>query len=99
MTNKEAIKIIKAECYVFNPLNLDRTQIVNTALDRACKALEQEPKTGHWEWVQYDKPSIGNWHCSECGRMVFLLRSQKLGENPLYDYCPWCGTRMAESEE
>lgn len=43
MTNEEAIKIIKAECYVFNPLNLDRTQMVNTALDTACKALEQEP--------------------------------------------------------
>jgi hypothetical protein len=57
-------------------------------------------KTGHWEWVQYDSnPNIGNWHCSECGRIVFLLRSQKSDGSPLYDYCPWCGARMAESED
>lgn len=41
MTNKEAINIIKSECYVANLLNLDRTRIVNTALDKACEALEQ----------------------------------------------------------
>ena len=47
MTRKEwAIKIIKAECYVFNPLNLDRTQMVNTALDMAIRSLEA------WEKVK-----------------------------------------------
>ena len=40
MTIVEAIKIIKSECYVFNPLNLDRTQMVNTALDMAIRSLE-----------------------------------------------------------
>lgn len=39
MTVDKAIQIIKSECYVFNPLNLDRTQMVNTALDLAVKAL------------------------------------------------------------
>ena len=43
MTNKEAKEIIESECYVFNPLNLDRTTKINTALDVAVKALEQEP--------------------------------------------------------
>ena len=43
MTNEEAIAIIKSECYVMNMLNLDRTQIINTALDLAIKALEQQP--------------------------------------------------------
>ena len=33
MTNKEAKEIIESECYVFNPLNLDRTTKINTALD------------------------------------------------------------------
>ena len=42
MTREEAIGIIKSECYVFNPLNLDRQTMVNTALDMAIKALEQE---------------------------------------------------------
>lgn len=41
MTIEEAIKIIKSECYVFNPLNFDRTQLINTALDAAVEALEQ----------------------------------------------------------
>ena len=43
MTNKEAINIIESECYIFNPLNFDRTTMVNTALDMAIEALEQEP--------------------------------------------------------
>jgi hypothetical protein len=41
VTASEAIKIIKSECYVFNPLNFDRTQLINTALDAAVEALEQ----------------------------------------------------------
>ena len=42
MTREDAIHIIKSECYVFNPLNFDRSTMVNTALDMAVKALEQE---------------------------------------------------------
>lgn len=42
MTASEAIKIIKSECYVFNPLNFDRTRIINTALDMAVEALEAQ---------------------------------------------------------
>ena len=44
MTIEEAIKIIKSECYVFNPLNFDRTQLINTALDKAVEALEQQKR-------------------------------------------------------
>ena len=40
---EEAINIIKSECYVFNPLNFDRSTRINTALDMAIKALEQKP--------------------------------------------------------
>ena len=43
MTSDEAIDIIKSECYVFNPFNFDRSTIVNTKLDMAIKALEQQP--------------------------------------------------------
>ena len=48
MTREEARGIIKSECYIFDPLNLDRSTMVNTALDMAIIALEQEPKTGCW---------------------------------------------------
>ena len=47
MTKEEAINIIKSECYVFNPLNFDRSTMVNTALDMAIKALEQESAEIH----------------------------------------------------
>lgn len=42
MTEREAIDIIKSECYVMNLLNLDRTRMINTALDVAIKALEDK---------------------------------------------------------
>ena len=42
MTKKEAIEIIKSECYIFNPLDFDRSTKVNTALDMAIEALEKQ---------------------------------------------------------
>lgn len=42
MTREEARGIIKSECYIFDPLNLDRSTMVNTALDMAIIALEQQ---------------------------------------------------------
>lgn len=42
MTREEAIGVIKSECYVFNPLNFDESTRINTALDMALKALDQE---------------------------------------------------------
>ena len=60
---------------------------------------EPERKVGKWEYLQYDgNPKIGNWHCSECKRIVFLLHSQKQNEKPLYDFCPWCGAKMEVNE-
>ena len=43
MTREEAISVIKSECYVFNPLDLDGSTRINTALDMAIKELEQCP--------------------------------------------------------
>ena len=44
MTNKEAISVIKSECYIFNPLDFDRTTKINTALDVAIQALEKQDR-------------------------------------------------------
>lgn len=41
MTREEAIDVIKSECYVFNPLDFDRSTRINTALDMAIEALDQ----------------------------------------------------------
>lgn len=45
MTNKEAIEIITANCYIFDRLNFDRTTLVNTALDKAIAALENKAES------------------------------------------------------
>lgn len=77
----------------------------NVAIRKCIEAVKivppitPQPKTGHWEWVQYDSnPNIGNWHCSECNRIVCGAIT---AVNPVYayKYCPECGARMAESEE
>lgn len=44
MTVREAIRVLKSECYVFNPLNFDRTTLINTALDTVIEALEGSEK-------------------------------------------------------
>ena len=49
MTDQDAIKTIKSECYVFNPLNLDKSTFINTALDRAVDALEERIKRNEKE--------------------------------------------------
>lgn len=42
MTNEKAIEIVKQECYISDLLNLDRTRMVNTALDTLIKAVETQ---------------------------------------------------------
>lgn len=44
MTNEEAIQTIKSECYISDLLNLDRTRMVNSALDKAVEALRKTDK-------------------------------------------------------
>ena len=59
----------------------------------------KEPKTGHWEWEQYDNyPQLGDWSCSECKSTVIeCVRKDFKGGIPFYKYCPQCGANM-ESE-
>lgn len=38
---EKAIKVVKSECYVFNPLNMDRTTMVNKALDTLIGAAQK----------------------------------------------------------
>ena len=64
----------------------DYSEESHTAMMMAIKALEQEPKTGHW--VETDKYESYWYRCSECCR----------GSDDITDYCPNCGAKM-ESEE
>lgn len=51
---------------------------------------EQEPKTGHWEWLTENK-----YRCSNCNHET---RVDECFGKPMYDFCPFCRARM-ESEE
>lgn len=62
----------------------------------AIKALEQEPKTGHWiEKDGFDGDTY--YDCSECGESWTTIEGTpwKNGMN----YCPNCGCRMATGKE
>jgi len=54
------------------------------------KALEHDPKTGHWIWTLED---WNKWECSECGFTKRTDTHVDIG----YQYCPKCGCYM-ESE-
>lgn len=65
---------------------------------KALPPVAPKPKTGHWEWVQYDyNPKLGNWHCSECRCVVVeCVGKEEKGGIPLHKYCPQCGAKIVE---
>jgi hypothetical protein len=68
---------------------------VNKVPSATSQLKTGQPKTGHWEWVQYDaNPNIGNWHCSECS--CNLRGETNKGPVRLPKYCPECGAKMQE---
>lgn len=95
MTREEAVNIIKSECYVFNPLNFDRSTRINTALDMAIEALEQEPTRKKRKWLNKDASGYHFYgKCSECGQefCVDAWYTQNM------KFCPNCGAEMEESK-
>ena len=66
----------------------------------AIKALEQEPKTGHW--IEIAKYSDGKHkiECSECGSHIFDRgHANSFNVKNKYKYCPNCGCHMIEPQE
>ena len=57
----------------------------------AIKALEQEPKTGHW--IEHEQNGISHIECSEC--LTWFLRCHLLRNS----FCPNCGAKMVEPQE
>lgn len=51
---------------------------------------DQEP-TGHWEWLTEDK-----YRCSNCNSET---RVDECLNEPMYEFCPFCGVKMSESED
>lgn len=91
MTREKAKEIIS-----YHKILVDRDksglldkQLEYQAIDMAIKALEQEPKKGHWIYLKHNKAK-----CSECDDVVLI--AQTYGNA---NYCPNCGAKMAESEK
>ena len=81
MTNQEAIETIKAN---YPPENYS---ILREALEMALSLLkEQGAKYGYWI-----NPTSQDCHCSKCGEQPVYEPGESV---PLYDFCPYCGTKM-----
>lgn len=96
MTDENAIEVIKSECYVFNPLDLDRTVLINQALDRAVDVLKR--RAGKWiiveedaEWFEGKKGTI--IQCEDCKFIHTIPHGSKI-----YNFCPKCGRQMEDEE-
>jgi NADH pyrophosphatase NudC (nudix superfamily) len=104
MTNQEAITIIgnlEDKDILYNPCD------VQDAKTMAIKALEQEPKTGHWitkEAYSEDK-AMGITEqivCSNCDMQNSYFSEWDECKNPISKtfirskYCPNCGAKMQE---
>ena len=82
MTREEALQILDTIPTIGEQVD---------ALEMAIKALEREPKRGHW----LDKGDF--YVCSECGkRMAYaVLDSERsIAYAFMSDYCPHCGSAM-----
>lgn len=90
MTREEAIKVITSND-VFD------ADLIYEAVSMAIKALEQEPKTGHWKIIpfsnNYGEYRPNKYVCSECGWEIDLCRGlqQDTGHRL---FCEHCGAKM-----
>lgn len=64
--------------------------------ERAIKALDQEPKTGHWIVKPSNKEQGERdfmwWECSECGQMIFSETEED--RKKFHAFCGRCGAKM-----
>lgn len=107
MTNEKAIEELKgiksaySNKQQFHEACLMRSE--HEALDMAIKALEQEPKTGHWIMpVQDDGMSDPIYYQVRCSKCGFDLDPQtwhmELHQYGADKYCPRCGSKMYEDK-
>ena len=105
--NERIISVAKDE----NIYNYETQQIEDVFMRRtfeanelAIKALEQEPKTGHWitkdgKEQGYDIGGIKTWYiqimCDKCG----FIKTAIEGHTGQYKFCPNCGAKMQEVKD
>ena len=111
MTREQATKIFRKEiecmshskcedCILEKVCDPMRTTPLDSeyieAYEMAIKALEQEPKTGHWiECDGWDGDVY--YECSVCSEPFVLIDGTPTDN--LYNYCPNCGAKMVEPQE
>lgn len=86
---EQAIKALEQEPYDDAKYHEEHGEVIvdKAVWEDAKRALEQEPKTGHWKRISMDKYSehAKYWYrCDRCGK-------DNLGNT---DWCPNCGARM-----
>ena len=87
MTREEAIHIL------IDLINPDDDS--EEAVQMVIKALEQEPKTGHW--IKNEDDTCWWYVCSECGQVP--LKNIWNDADVLSQFCPNCGAKMVELQE
>lgn len=91
MTREKAIDWLcrlKAKIKIFMPYQ--RQKPFEEALDMAIKALEQEPRKGHWIEHQNNFTHLRECSCCKCYFSWLMPRNS---------YCPNCGADMREVTE
>lgn len=95
MTNEEAKELLDN---LIGMVSDNQESDYDTALKIGIKALDQEPKTGHW--IKYGHPRCGEQHykCTSCG---YYINFGQWGEfySKEFKYCPNCGCRMKGGAE
>ena len=76
------------ECNLYGTTGTDHCEA--DCVRVAIKALEQEPKTGHWIYIcNSEVNGLKIVKCSECSKRTY-------GSGK---YCPNCGTKMIKPQE
>ena len=97
MTREEAIICLKGiKNYGRDTFTSNGQSDWQGCLDMAIKALEQEPKTGHW--IDHHSPEAKKCmqymsECSACGKMICNRY------NIYRNFCPNCGAKMEEEQK
>ena len=89
MTREEAKRVLEFD------LDHKHNNESKEALRMAIKALEQEPKTGHWiEQIDHEE-NCRTLICSNCDRPA-LHDEDSIWK---HKFCPHCGAKMIELQE
>ena len=101
ITREKAIEILKYLIPIPHRGDNKSTShlLITNALAMAIKALEQEPKTGHWMIVE-DSIDLffATYECSCCKRAIIVPHDAMKAVYKDYPYCH-CGTKMVEPQE